>query len=142
MRIVPGSNQQLPGGVHAYARQRHQCGRGRRHHRGQLGVQVVNLGLQHLPAAGQRPQRGLGRGRRITDTARPERCADADPLPGIQLPQLGADLFGRRDDDGVDLGTSLNAWPLSRRGGATRSTRIISTTTAWETTRWFTRTLQ
>jgi hypothetical protein len=61
VRVVPGGDQQLPGGVHPDARQGEQPRRNGGDQRGELGVQVVNLGLQRLPAVGQGPQRYLGR---------------------------------------------------------------------------------
>jgi hypothetical protein len=55
-----------------------------------------------------------------------QRGARADALTGAQLAQRGADLFGGRDDDGVDLGTGLDAG-FHRTPAGTRSTRIIYT---------------
>jgi len=70
VRVVPGGDQELPGGVHADAGQRDEFGSGGGDQRGELRVQVVDLGLRRLPAAGQgtqrswlpRPGRQRGRG--------------------------------------------------------------------------------
>jgi hypothetical protein len=71
----------LPGGVDPDAGQREQLRRGGTDQRGQLAVQLVDLALQRLPAAGQRAQRQLGGGGRVVEQAGAERRADPDPLP-------------------------------------------------------------
>ena len=50
--VVPGSDQQLPGGLDPDAGQGQQLGRDCGDQRGEVSVQVVDLGLQGLPAAG------------------------------------------------------------------------------------------
>lgn len=106
--VVSGGYQQLPGGVHADAGQRDQLRRGRSDQRSELGIQVVDLGLQGLPAARQGPQRSFSRCRRIGDRAGPQGSAGTDALARIQLAQLAADLLRGGGNDRVDLGTALD----------------------------------
>ena len=61
--VVAGGDQQLPGGVDPDPGQGDQGGRDRGDQVLELGVELVELGLELLPAAGQGPQAGLG-GRR------------------------------------------------------------------------------
>jgi hypothetical protein len=76
---------------------------------GELRIEVVDLGLKRLPAAGQGTQRGLdGRGR-VGERAGAQCGAGADPLLGGELAQRGADLLGRGQDQGVDLCSGLDA---------------------------------
>ena len=80
--VVPGNGQQLPGRLNPDPAQRQQAGRDSGHQRGQLSIEVVDLGLQRLPAAGQGPQCGLDRRSRIGNLAGAQRSAGADPLLG------------------------------------------------------------
>jgi hypothetical protein len=52
----------LAGGLDPNSGQRQQCRRGRGDQRLELAVELVELGLELLPAAGQGPQGGLGGG--------------------------------------------------------------------------------
>lgn len=61
VRVVPGGDQELPGGLHSDAGQGEQFGSDSADQRGELGVEVVDLRLQRLLAAGQGAQRGLDR---------------------------------------------------------------------------------
>jgi hypothetical protein len=82
--VVAGGDEQLPGSVHADPGQGDQLRGDRADQGGQVGVEVVDLGLQRLPAAGQSPQRRLGRRGRAIQPAGAEAGADADPLLGGQ----------------------------------------------------------
>ena len=68
--VVSGGDQQLPGGVDADAGQGDQMWGSCGDERGELGVEVIDLGLQCLPAAGQRTQRGLSCRGRVGQWAR------------------------------------------------------------------------
>jgi hypothetical protein len=59
---VAGGDQQLPGGVDPDPGQGDQGGGGRADQFLQLTVELVELGLEVLPAPSQGPQGGLGRG--------------------------------------------------------------------------------
>ena len=72
------------------------------------GVQVLDLGLQGLPAAGQGPQGGFGGGG-ISQGTGAQGGAGTDALAGSQPTQRAADLLRGGDDDGVDLRTGLDA---------------------------------
>ena len=56
--IVAGGDQQLPGGVDPDPGQGDQGGRGRADQRLELEVQLVEFGLELLPAPSQAPQGG------------------------------------------------------------------------------------
>jgi hypothetical protein len=68
--IVASRDQQLPGGAYSDAGQGNQFGRDYGDQRRELAIQIVDLGSQGLPAAGQGSQRCLGRGRRISQRTR------------------------------------------------------------------------
>jgi hypothetical protein len=61
--VVAGGDQQLASGLDSHPGEGDQGGSGRGDQRLQLGVELVELGLELLPAAGQGPQGGLGGGR-------------------------------------------------------------------------------
>ena len=58
--VVALRDQQLAGGVDPDPRQGNQGGGGRGYQRLEVGIELVELGLELLPAAGQGPQGGLG----------------------------------------------------------------------------------
>jgi hypothetical protein len=78
--VVAGGHEELSGGVHADAEQGKQLRCDRRDQGGQVRVQVVNLGLQCLPAAGQCTERGLRGGGRVVQGTGAVGGADADAL--------------------------------------------------------------
>ena len=57
--VVPGSDQQLPGGIDPHAGQGDEAGCGGGDERGELGVQVIDLGLEGLQAASKAAECGL-----------------------------------------------------------------------------------
>jgi hypothetical protein len=63
LRVVAGADQQLAGGLDPDPGQGDQRGSGRGDQGLQLGVELVELGLELLPAPGHPPQGDLGGGR-------------------------------------------------------------------------------
>jgi hypothetical protein len=122
----PGGDQQLPGGLHPDTGQRQQLRGNCGDQRGELGAEVIDLGLQRLPAAGQGAQRRLDSSGGVGDRAGAQRGAGPDPLLGGELAQRGADCSGAVRIRASSWAPAwMRAFIAPRR--ATRSTRIIST---------------
>jgi Helix-turn-helix domain len=103
--VVPGSDQELPGSVDADARQGDELRGDGSDQRCELSVEVVDLGLKCLPAAGQGPQGGFG-------------CAGSD---------LGRDRDvgqRRRGPAGEDSGHAWNGAQVRARKGSQRRSAL------------------
>lgn len=126
MGVVAGGDEELPSGVDADAGQGDQVGGYGRDQAGQVAVEIVDLGLEREPAAGEAAQSGLGGGRRIGDRAGPQGRARADTALAGQPAQELPDGVRCRDDEGLYLASGLDAAFIAPRR-ATRKARIIST---------------
>ena len=73
--IVAGGDQQLAGGLDPDPGQGDQAGATAADQGLELGVELVELGLELLPAASQAPQAGLGGGVGAAERPGPHRCA-------------------------------------------------------------------
>jgi hypothetical protein len=123
--IVAGGDQQLAGGVDPDPGQRDQA-RGRRHERLELGVELVEFGLELPPAPGQGPQGGLGRGRRAGQGPGPHGRTELNERLGLEPER------GWRSASGALESTPWRCSAAATRAlraprRATRRTRIIST---------------
>jgi hypothetical protein len=124
--VVAGGDQQLPGGVDPDPGQGDQCGGDRGDQFLELGVELGELGLELLPASGEGPQAGLGRGRCTSQGPGPHRCTGRDQGLGLEPEQWLAQLVGSAIAHPYSCSAAATlAFMAPRR--ATRSTRIIST---------------
>ncbi len=85
--VVAGGDEELSGGVDADAGQGDQVGGHGGDKGGQVAVEVVDLGLEGEPAAGEAAQGSLGGGGRVGHRARPRAAQRGD---GACLPATAA----------------------------------------------------
>jgi hypothetical protein len=91
---LTNGDQQLAGGLDPDPGQGDQGGRDRGDQRLQLGVELVELGLELLPTAGQGPPGGLGRGRWAGQRPVPQGRARPDQGLGCKSEQWLAQFLG------------------------------------------------
>ena len=101
--VVAGGDEQDRGALGADAGPSRERGGGLGHEQFEGGVELGDLGLEGLGAAGQHPQGALGERHHVAALAGPVTGGAFEEPVHIEISQLGPDRFGSGGDDAAHL---------------------------------------